>query len=310
MKKYIAILLVTLFSISVLTGCATPKAQHTTLSLTDDLGREVTIPTSVQKIISLAPSNTEILFAVGAGSQVIARDDFSNYPEEAVELPSIGGAQGYNLEQITSLQPDLVLAAEINSMEDVKALEDLGLNVYYLKNPSDLEGLYKNLVAVGEITGHKSEAEKLAESLKARVTAVEKAVESIKLRPKVFYELDGSDPAKPWTSGPGTYIDLLLQKAGAVNSAAGMESAWAQFSQEALIIENPDVILLGDANYGVLPADVAARPGWEQIKAVAENRVYPFNDDLVSRPGPRMVDGLEELLKLIHPEAADAIKAE
>ncbi len=310
MKKYIAILLVTLFSISVLTGCATPTAQQTTLSLTDDLDREVTIPTSVQKIISLAPSNTEILFAVGAGSQVIARDDFSNYPEEAVELPSIGGAQGYNLEQITSLQPDLVLAAEINSMEDVKALEDLGLNVYYMKNPTDLEGLYKNLVLVGEITGHKSEAEKLAESSKARVTAVEKAVESITLRPKVFYELDGSDPAKPWTSGPGTYIDLLLQKAGAVNSAAGMESAWAQFSQEALIIENPDVILLGDANYGVLPADVAARPGWEHIKAVAENRVYPFNDDLVSRPGPRMVDGLEELLKLIHPEAADAIKAE
>ena len=309
MNRKFAILLLALLLIGLLAGCTSPATQQTTLSITDDLGREVTIPSSVQKIISLAPSNTEILFAVGAGSQVIARDDFSNYPEEAVELPSIGGAQGYNLEQITSLQPDLVLAAEINSMEDVKALEDLGLNVYYMKNPTDLEGLYKNLVLVGEITGHKSEAEKLAESSKARVTAVEKAVESITSRPKVFYELDGSDPAKPWTSGPGTYIDMLLQKAGAVNAAAGMESAWAQFSQEALIIENPDVILLGDANYGMLPADVASRPGWEQIKAVAENRVYPFNDDLVSRPGPRIVDGLEELFKLIHPESADAIKA-
>lgn len=308
MNKNLSVIFLTLLLIGILSGCTSPAAQQSTLSITDDLGREITIPVSVQKIISLAPSNTEILFAVGAGSQVIARDDFSNYPEEAVELPSIGGAQGYNLEQITSLQPDLVLAAEINSMEDVKALEDLGLNVYYMKNPTDLEGLYKNLILVGEITGHKSEAEKLAESSKARVTAVEKAVESITDRPKVFYELDGSDPAKPWTSGSGTYIDMLLQKAGAVNAAAGMESAWAQISQEALIIENPEIILLGDSIYGVRPEDVAARPGWEQISAVTTNRVYPFNDDLVSRPGPRMIDGLEELFKLIHPEAADAFK--
>ena len=309
MKKISTTLLLSVFLFGLLAGCATPAQQQTTFSITDDLGREISIPASVQNIISLAPSNTEILFAVGAGNQVIARDDFSNYPEEAVKLPSIGGAQGYNLEQITSLQPDLVLAAEINSMEDVKALEDLGLIVYYMKNPTDLEGLYKNLVLVGEITGHKNEAEKLAESLKARVTLVEKAVESITERPKVFYELDGSDPAKPWTSGPGTYIDMLLQKAGGINTAANLDSAWAQISQEALIIEDPEIILLGDSIYGVRPEDVARRPGWEQINAVTSNRVYPFNDDLVSRPGPRMVEGLEELFKLIHPEAADAIKA-
>lgn len=309
MRKFTISIILSLILLSLLAGCAAVAETQGTQTITDDLDREISIPASVQKIVSLSPSNTEILYAVGAGSQVIARDDFSNYPQEAVDLPSIGGAQGYNLELITSLQPDLVLAAEINSTEDVKAMEDLGLTVYYMKNPSDLDALYKNLVLIGEITGHKKDAETLAKSLKERVSVVEKAVDDITDRPIVFYELDGSDPAKPWTSGSGTYIDMLLQKAGAVNAAAGMSSAWAQISQEALIVENPDIILLGDSIYGVLPADVAARPGWEQIKAVIENRVYAFNDDLVSRPGPRMVDGLEELFKLIHPDAAAAISS-
>jgi len=273
------------------------------LVLTDGLGRTVTLAQPAQRIVSLAPSNTEILYAVGAGAQVIGRDEFSNYPQKAVSLPSIGGSfGGYNSEAIINLKPDLVLAAEINTPEQVKTLADLGLTVYYLSNPKDLEGMYQNLQLVAKMTGHEAETDKLVETLKNRVAAVEEKLASITERPSVFYELDSTDPNAPYTSGPGTFMDLLISKAGGVNVGSVLSSSWAQISLEELVVKNPDIIILGDSNYGVTAEAVAARAGWADLSAVKEGRVYPFNDDLVSRPGARLVDGLEELAKLIHPE--------
>jgi iron complex transport system substrate-binding protein len=122
-------------------------------------------------------------------------------------------------------------------------------------------------------------------------------------KPKVFYELDATDPARPFTAGKGTFIDLLITQAGGENIAASFEGEYPQISQEELIVQDPDVILLGDALYGGITAEsVAARPGWGDLAAVKNNRVLPFNDDLVSRPGPRMIDGLETLAALLHPD--------
>jgi iron complex transport system substrate-binding protein len=279
-------------------------AAETGISLTDGLGRTVTLAAPAASIVSLAPSNTEILYAVGAGEHVIARDDFSNYPEEVADLPSVGGSNSnYSLEQLVSLKPDLVLAAEINTADQVKAMEDLGLTVFYLKNPDDLDGMYANLLTVAELTGTTAETETLISSLKERVQAVETALANVDTQPSVFYELDATDAAAPWTSGPDTFIDTLIGMAGGVNAAAGLNSGWAQMSQESLLVANPDIILLADAAYGVSAEQVAARPGWDVITAVKDSAIYPFNDDLVSRPGPRQVDALEELAKLIHPEA-------
>ncbi len=276
----------------------TPAAQV----FTDGLGRSVSLESTPQRIISLAPSNTEILFAVGAGAQVIARDDMSDTPEAAQALPSVGGFSGYNVEQMVALKPDLVLAAEINTPEQVKAMEDAGLNVYYLSNPTDFEGLYANLTLVGQLSGHESEAAALNENLKARVKAVTAAAAQAKETPSVFYELDSTDPAKPWTSGPGTFVDLIIRMAGGRNVGAELDAEWAQISQEALIVADPDYILMGDAMWGVTAEQVAARPGWGGLKAVQSQKVLPFDDNLVSRPGPRLVDGLEAMLKIFHPE--------
>src|SRR5688572_9216804 len=155
-----------------LTACGSPVGGTT--GLTDGLGRNVVLPQAAQRVVSLAPSNTEILFAIGAGSQVVGRDEFADYPEEAKSLPSVGGSMGnYNLEQITALKPDLVLAAEINTPEQVKAIEELGLAVYYLSNPKTLEDLYTNLEIVAKLTGHEADAAILITSLKARVAAVD-----------------------------------------------------------------------------------------------------------------------------------------
>ncbi len=281
---------------------ATPTP--TGISIVDGLGREITLDRPAQKVASLAPSNTEILFAIGAGAQVIARDSFSDYPEQALAVADIGGGFGeIDTETLVSLEPDLVLAAEINPVENVRMLEDLGLKVFYLSNPKELDGLYENLRTVARLVGHEAETEGLIESLKLRVSTIEEKVSSLQERPLVFYELDGTDPSAPWTSGPGTFIDLLLTKAGGDNLGNTLDSEWVQISVEELITQNPDVILLGDYTWGgITPEDIAARPGWEVIAAVQNKQVYTFDDNLVSRPGPRMVDGLEALAELLHPE--------
>jgi len=281
-----------------------PTETPAALVFTDGLDREVTLPGPAQKIVSIAPSNTEILYSLGAGSQVIGRDAFSDYPTDAQSLPDVGGGWGeLNTELIVSLQPDLVLAAQINTAEQVKTLEDLGLTVYYLANPTDMDGLYANLEEVARITGRQAEAETLIADLKTRVAAVEEKIAPLSYRPLVFYELDSTDPNAPWTSGPGTFIDLLISMAGGFNLGSELEGEWVQVSVEELIAKNPTFILLGDSVWGgVTPDAVAARPGWQGIAAVANGQVYPFDDNLVSRPGPRLVDGLEELARLLHPE--------
>jgi len=274
-----------------------------TIELTDGLGRVVSLAAPAQRIVSLAPSNTEILYALGAGSQIVGRDDFSDDPEEALSLPSIGGSMGnYNLEAITALNPDLVLAAEINTPDQVQSLQDLGINVYYLSNPTDLEGMYTNLQIVGQLVGRSKEADSLISNLRQRVSAIDTIIAKATTTPIVFYELDGSEPSKPWTTGSGTFLDTLIKQAGGVNAAAELTGQYGQLSIESLLVQNPDIILLGDAAYGMTAEQVAARPGWEALKAVQSNQIFGFDDDLVSLPGPRLVDGLETLAKLIHPE--------
>jgi iron complex transport system substrate-binding protein len=282
---------------------ATEPATQTALIFTDGLGREITLNGPAQRIVSLAPSNTEILFAIGAGDRVVGRDEFSDYPEEAKAVDTVGGSMGqYSSEAIVALEPDLVLAAEINPPELVKQLEDLGLTVYYLKNPLTLEEMYANLEIVGELTGQ--DVVPLVDSLQARVAAVDEKIATVTESPVLFYEIDASDASKPFTYGPGTFGDLLIARAGGTNfsTEAGITDPYPQVSLEQIVATDPDLIILGDSMWGVTAESVKGRAGWENISAVREDQIFPFDDNLVSRPGPRLVDGLEQLAKLLHPE--------
>ncbi|MBL8080630.1 MAG: ABC transporter substrate-binding protein [Anaerolineales bacterium] len=273
----------------------------TEISAVDGLGRTVTLTVPAAKVISLSPSNTEILYAVGAGDQVVGRDELSDFPEEAKAVESVGGSMGdFSTEAIVALQPDLVLASELNAPELVKSIEDLGVTVYSLPNPKSFEDLYKNIETVATLTGH--DATDLIDSLKARVAAVDEKIAPLSSRIPVFYELDGTDPLKPWTSGPGTFVDLLINRAGGFNVGSSLQGEWAQISSEELVAADPHVILLGDALYGVTVESVAARTGWDSITAVKNSAIYPFNPDTATRPGPRLVDALEEMAKLLRPE--------
>jgi iron complex transport system substrate-binding protein len=256
-----------------------------------------------QRIISIAPSNTEILFALDAGSQMIGRDELSDFPAEAKAVTSIGQAfDKLNTEAIVALKPDLVLAAEINSPEQVKALEDLKLTVYWLPNPKKFEDLYTNLETVGRLTGRSAEAAALIDSIKARYDAVIQKVSAAPEKSTVFYEIDGTDPTKPWTAGPGSFVDTMLTLAGGQNVGAGLKDPFAQISSEELVAQNPDIIVLGDAQYGVTPESVAQRPGWNVLNAVKNNQIFAFDDNLISRPGPRLIDALEQMAQLLHPD--------
>lgn len=290
--------------IVLLAACApaVPSKDAAGITITDGLGREVQLESAAQRIVSLAPSNTEILFALGAGDKVVGRDETSDYPEAALALPTVGGWSGFSAEAIVALKPDLVLAAEINSPELVAELEGLGLTVYYLSNPKTLEDLYVNIEIIATLTGR--DPSKLTDSLKARVAAVDEKIAPLSAHPSVFYEVDATDPSKPYTAGPGTFIDLLIQRAGGQNvvSLAGITDSYPQVGLEQLALTPPDVILLGDALYGQSAETVAARQGWDRLKAVIDGKVFPFDDNLVSRPGPRLIDGLEALAQLLHPE--------
>ncbi|MGB7873043.1 MAG: helical backbone metal receptor [Anaerolineales bacterium] len=274
-----------------------------TMVFEDDMGNVIELEGYPQAIVSISASTTEILFAVGAGEQVVGRDEYSIYPEEALEVTNIGAMwEELPAEAILALEPDLIVAAQIISEDQVAALRDLGLNVYWQANPTSYEELWENLRDFGMLTGHETETETLIASLEGRVESVLEKTATVSEHPSVFYELDATDPSNPWTAGSGTFIDYIITQAGGSNAASALEGEYAQLSSEQLIAVNPDIILLADALYGTTPESVAERPGWDVITAVMENALYPIDPNMMSVPGPRLVDALEETARLVHPE--------
>lgn len=274
------------------------------MTITDVAGRKVTIGTTPQRIVSLAASNTEILFAIGAGSNVIAVDDFSDFPAQAKTLPKIGGTSDkYNFEQIVALKPDVIFAAGITAPDVLKKLDDLKLTFVVLGvERTTFESILTDIGLAGQITGHAGEAKQVTDSMQQRVDAVKAKVAAATTKPKVYWELDATDPTKPYTVGPGTFVNDIITLAGGVNVFANASSSYPQVSAEQVIAANPQLIILPDSSYGISVDSVLARPGWQSIDAVKTKHVYPIDDSPVSRPGPRVVDGIEAAAKLIHPE--------
>jgi iron complex transport system substrate-binding protein len=285
-----------------LTVSATPGP----ITITDDLGRTVTVAEIPQRIISLSPSNTEILFALDLGDKVVGVTDFCDYPEELLAKIDAGKIQrvgapwpSFSLETIVSLDPDLAFAVGETVPDYVNDLEGLGIPVVIIQ-PHDIDGILQDIELVGEITGKENEAEEIVDGMEAHMVSTCTITASANTTPTVFYELDASNPALPWTAGSGTFVDILITLAAGENIASEVEG-WTTFDLEDLITSDPDMIILGDYPW-VSPDDVVARQGWGTLSSVQNGSIYPINVDLVSRPGPRIFDGLEELAKIIHPE--------
>lgn len=315
--------LLALVALPLLSGCSTaaqteapaaqePAAQEPAnqepatpapMTFVDDMGRTITLDAYPERIVSTSPSLTEMLYAVGAGDKLVGRDDFSVYPDEVLDVPSFGSMfADFPAEAILGMEPDLVLAAQIISEEQVQALEDLGLTVYWQANPTSFQELYENINDLAALVGEEDNAATLISDLDSRVAEVQATVAQAETTPVVFYELDATDPNNPWTAGSGTFINLIINSAGGINAAAALEGDYAQISVEALIEQNPQYIILGDSDFGMTPEMVAARGGWDSMDAVANGEVHTFDSNLLSVPGPRLVDGLEQVARIIHPE--------
>ncbi|MCK4366500.1 MAG: ABC transporter substrate-binding protein [Thermoplasmata archaeon] len=261
--------------------------------IVDDYGREVTVPQPVERIISLAPSNTEILFALGLDDKVVGVDQASNYPLEAQNKTVVGGYfGGYNLEVITVLDPQLILASSINSEELIGELENRSFAVVVL-DASDIDGVFDDIELVGSITSAASEAQGLISNLTARVETITNLTLGVET-PSVYIELDNN----LWTYGPGSFGDDLLGLAGGENIAGSMGSPWVKLDEEFVVSSSPQVII----TVFTPVEEIKSRPGWSDIPAIQNDKVFAIDGDLISRPGPRIVDGLEELAHVIHPE--------
>lgn len=280
-------------------SAASPSAapQHYPVTVTDDRGKAVTFAAAPRRVVSVIPSATEILFAIGAGDRLVAVDDFSDYPVAAKALPKVGGFKT-SAEKVLSFQPDLVVATTTGDL--VSMLEAQGAKVV-VSEPADLEAVYKSILVIGSVLDRDEAARGLVASMRSRISAVgDKTKSAVKVR--VLHEIDASDPAKIFVAGPGNFIDAMIGIAGGVNLAATAKTPFPQLSPEEIVRSDPEVIILSDAAFGATPEVVSARPGWSAIAAVRSKRIFPIDDDLVSRPGPRLADGVEAYAKLLHPE--------
>jgi iron complex transport system substrate-binding protein len=277
----------------VLAACTTP-VQTPTQYVVDDLGRLVAINGTPQRIISLAPSNTEILYALGLGDKVVGVTMYCDYPAEAQDKEKVGDYYGPDMEKMIALQPDLILATDFHRFDLIPALEDQGFAVFAVA-PQTLDEVLESIQKIGEITGKEAEALELVNGMVSDIEGIEEQTRQLAEKPGVFY-MTWHDPM--WTIGRNTWIDDLINIAGGVNIFSQYFESGAMVEIEWVIFLNPEIIVTSQWSYDwALNATEFASTNASQT-----GRIYTFDDDLAQRPGPRLVDGLDWFAHLIHPE--------
>ena len=281
-------------------------------NLVDDTGYPTSLDAVPNKIISMAPSTTEIVFALGLNEKVVGVDSYSDYPYDfsawvaAGNMTYVGDFSGPNMEVIASLDPDLILATGGVQAETVVSLRDLGYKVLVL-NPTSIDGIMKNIDLVGNATGKTAEAEALINDITSRINAVVNKVANAESKPKVYYET-WYDPTSLWSAGAKAWQNELIEKAGGVNIFSDQQLDYFQSSAEAVIERNPDIILLPQEGMGkgepfwVSLDAVKARPGWSSISAIQNDGLVTVDSNTIARAGPRVANILEDLAEAFHPE--------
>ena len=295
-SRGITLFLVILTVATFLTGC-NPSEQIPTQYVFDDLGRLVAFNGTPQRIISLAPSNTEILFALGLGDKLVGVTSWCDYPPEALDKEQVGEYDTPDMEKIVALNPDLILVSYGTSMEIINGMVGLGLTVFGIKS-TDLDDVLNDIRTIGEITDKEIEAQALTFEMESRIQAVTIQTTELEQWPKVFYLFDTYGGL--WTVGQGTFIHELIEKAGGVNICQNL-TGYTTITLEEVIARNPEIIIAGEWAYdwAINATELSS------TNASQTDRIFICDDDLVQRPGPRLVEGLEWLAYLIHPEIFD-----
>lgn len=267
------------------------------VTVTDFQNRSVTVPKPPERIVSIGPSITEFLFALGAGPRVVGVDDFSDEPAAAKQLAKVGGIK-VNFEQVVALKPDLVLSVKFSD-GTIERLTGAGLLVLVV-DPQTIGDVARTAILIGRVVG--SGGDVMARDIEKRVDDVRSKTSAAAAKPRVYHEIDASDPTKIFTVGPGSYIHDLIEIAGGQNIAARATSAYPQLSAEEILRGDPEIIVLADADYSAKPEQVAARSGWTAITAAKNNRIVRIAPNLIDRPGPRVGEAAEAYARLVHPE--------
>lgn len=286
---------------TTLPATPTPAPLPFPVTLTDDEGTAVTIPARPTRIVSLTPAVTETLFALGAGDRLIANGDFDDYPAQVGELPHVATYMGVDIEKIVGLTPDLVIAGgnDFNSPDAIAKLRAVGIPVVVVYADS-VDAILADIRLVGTSVGAVPESEALTAWMRERIDAISAAA-ATSSPPRVFYELDATNEI--YGPAPKSFIASMVELAGGDPITTGDPAVFA-IPLEKLIAADPQVIVLGDAAYGMTPAAVAGRPGWGGMTAVKAGAVRPVEDTIVTRPGPRIVEGLRALALAIDPTAS------
>ncbi|MGH2462052.1 MAG: ABC transporter substrate-binding protein [Candidatus Limnocylindria bacterium] len=284
---------------------AAPSAAAYPLTLTDDAGREVVLPAEPERIVSLAPSNTEIVCALDACDRLVGVTDFDDYPPEVADVPDVVIVAQVDIELVVDADPDLILAAgnELTASAVITELSDLGYPVLVLY-PESLDEVLDDILLVGQAINAAGTADALAADMQERIDGVTDAVAGA-TPPRTFYEVAVFEGAI-YTAGADSFLASLIEMAGGIPITG--DALTTSIALEDLLVADPELILLGDAAYdpSVTPESVAARTGWAGMSAVQAGRVVVILEDpVITRPGPRIVDGLEALARAIHPDRFD-----
>jgi iron complex transport system substrate-binding protein len=274
-------------------------ASRPTRQVTDDLGRTVTVPLKITRVVSTAPSITENVFAAGAGDRLVGVTTFCDYPDEARAIEKIGDTQTPNIERIVSLTPDVVLVSTASQIENFsKTLSANGISVY-VSDPTTLDGVFRGLERLGELFGTEEQVARSLPDLKRRVAAVQQTVRG-RRKVRVFVQIS-REPL--FTIGHDSFVNNVIVQAGGESVTAAVDPAYPKFSKETAASLEPEVIILSESDDNQEPNDVFRRS-----PAVRNGRVYRVNADLLARPGPRLVDALEQITRMLHPEGSGIIE--
>ena len=267
------------------------------ITITDSFDREVTIESEPTKVISLSPSITEIVYALGQNENLIGRTDYCDYPQEAANIQSIGSLMDPNIEKIVELNPDIVIASAHFKKEVLQKIEEMGVKVVVLYGEENFEGAYEAIEKVGYILNAQETAFNIVNHMKTTIADVIQRVEG-KQKPSVYYVV-GFGEGGDYTAGDGTFIGQLIEMAGAKNAADDVEG-WS-YSLERLVENNPDFLICSKNDHH--KEQLKTANGYKDIDSVLNDKVYEIDKNMLERQGPRMADGLKEIAQYIHPDA-------
>lgn len=275
------------------------KSDESGYKVTDDRGVEVAFDAAPEKVISLQPSNTEILFALGVGDKIVGATDYDTYPAEALEIERVSDSVVFNSERILELNPDVVIAYTIGEEDALKVLEDAGVKVFVIKSATSFDDVYSDIEQLASVMDVEDKGEQLNNEIKTKIADVQAKVEGVETPKNAYYEV--SPPPTIYTVGGGTFQQEILD-AAKVNNIFGDQKDWIQVSEEEIIAKNPEVILVPNIDDKDVVGEILGRNGWNTIQAVQNKQVFSLDKDTMSRPGPRIGEAVELVAKAVYPE--------